>query len=240
MLDIKINHVELKQPQHTISNEPNFRSVRLDAFLEDDEHTLYNIEVQVVNKGNIPKRIRFNQSLIDREQMPSGEYDYSKLPKTIIVFVCDFDLFDKGLYRYTFKNICMEDSSVELGDETVKVILNTKGKDSRGVKPELVELLRYFHSSNADTVNNLSSQFIKKLDKMLEPIKNSPEFGGDFMSLDEKIYNEKKESEEIGRREGRQEGRQEGEQKERQRTIETMRSPGFSEEQINAIYSQCR
>lgn len=134
----------------------------------------------------------------------------------------------------------MEDSSVELGDETVKVILNTKGKDSRGVKPELVELLRYFHSSNADTVNNLSSQFIKKLDKMLEPIKNSPEFGGDFMSLDEKIYNEKKESEEIGRQIGRQEGRQEGEQKERQRTIETMRSPGFSEEQINAIYSQRR
>lgn len=241
MLDVKINHVRLKQPQHSISNEPNLHGVRLDAFLEDDENTLYNIEVQVANKGNIPKRMRYNQSLIDKEQMPSGEYDYDKLSRTIIVFVCDFDLFDKGLYRYTFKNICMEDTSLELGDKTIKVVLNTKGKDSSGVKPELVDLLKYFHSSTANTVNNSSSEFIKKLDKMLEPIKNSPKFGGDFMSLEEKIYNEKKESwlggRQEGRQEGRIEGRQEGRQEEKQRTIEKLRKMGMTEEQINAFYS---
>ena len=131
----------------------------------------------------------------------------------------------------------MEDTSLELGDKTIKVVLNTKGKDSSGVKTELVDLLKYFHSSTTNTVNNSSSEFIKKLDKMLEPIKNSPEFGGDFMSLEEKIYNEKKESWLGGRQEGRIKGRQEGRQEEKQRTIEKLRKMGMTEEQINAFYS---
>ena len=174
MLDIKVSKVSLKQKQHEISNEPNLHGIRLDAFIQDDLNTLYDIEVQTVNQNNIPKRMRYYQSLMDREQMPSGEYDYGKLPKTIIVFVTDFDLFGKGLYRYTFENICVENNSLALGDESIKVVLSTKGSDSSGVKSELIELLEYFHNSTEETANKASSDFVKNLDKMLEPIKNSP------------------------------------------------------------------
>lgn len=231
MLDIKVSKVSLKQKQHEISIEPDLHGIRLDAFIQDDLNTLYDIEVQTVNQNNIPKRMRYYQSLIDREQMPSGEYDYSKLPKTIIVFVTDFDLFGKGLYRYTFENICVENNSLALGDESIKVVLSTKGTDSSGVKPELIELLEYFHNSTEETANKASSDFVKKLDKMLEPIKNSPKFGGEYMSYQEAMYTERK----MGWQEGRQEGIQEGETKERNRLEKKLREKGMTEKEIKAI-----
>ena len=92
MLDIKINRVSIKHKQHEVTNEPNLQGVRLDAFVQDDKETLYDIEVQTVNRDNIPKRMRYYQSMIDREQMPSGTYEYNKLPKSIIIFVTDFEL----------------------------------------------------------------------------------------------------------------------------------------------------
>ncbi len=264
MLDIKISRLSIKQKQHDISNEPDLHGIRLDAFVQDDLNTLYNIEVQAVNTNNLPKRMRYYQSLMDREQMPSGEYDYDKLPKTIIIFVADFDLFGKGLYRYTFENICTENNAVRLGDESIKVVLNTKGISAAGVKPELIELLEYFHSSTKETANKVSSDLVKKLDKMLEPIKNSPKFGGDYMSYQEKIYNERKEAwqegyqigEEsgekrgidkgiqLGRQEGIQEGIQLGEErgekrgeaKERARIKEMLRQNGMSEKEIRALF----
>ncbi len=229
MLDIKLSRINIKQKQHDISNEPDFHGIRLDAFVQDDLDTLYNIEVQTENKNNTPKRMRYYQSLIDREQMPSGEYDYDKLPKTIIVFVADFDPFGKGLYRYTFKNICLEDDSVTLGDESIKVVLNTRGTNTAGVRPELIELLEYFRSSTKETAARASSSLVKKIDKMLEPIKNSPKFGGDFMSYEEAIYTERKSAWQEGKQEGKQEGIQEGIQKGIQEGIQKGRQEGIQE-----------
>ena len=235
MLDIKLAKVSLKQKQHDISAEPDLHGIRLDAFVQDDEDTLYDIEVQTVNHYNLPKRMRYYQSLIDREQMPSGEYDYDKLPKTIIVFVTDFDLFHKGLYRYTFENTCLENNSLKLGDESMKVVLSTKGTVRTGVKPELIELLEYFHNSTAETANKASSDFIKRLDKMLEPIKKSPKFGGDFMSYQEAMYTNGLEWEKRGIEKGIQKGRQKGIQEGKEAIIDKMRKCGMSEEQIQKI-----
>ncbi len=227
MLDIKVERISIKQQQHDISGEPDLHGIRLDAFIQDDLDTLYNIEVQTANRNNIPKRMRFYQSLIDREQMPSGEYDYNRLPKTIIVFVTDFDLFGKGLYRYTFKNICLEDNSVTLGDESIKAVLNTRGTNAAGVKPELIELLEYFRSSTKETAAKATSGLVKKIDKMLEPIKNSPKFGGDYMSFEELLYTEKKSAWQDGKQEGIQEGRQKGIQEGRQKGIQEGRQEGI-------------
>ena len=232
MLGVKISKISLKQKQHDISNDPDYHGVRLDAFVQEEtSNTLYDIEVQTVDTKNIPKRMRFYQSLIDREQMPSGEFDYNILPKTVIIFVTDFDLFSQGLYRYTFENVCLENNSVKLGDESIKVVLNTKGNNSKGVSDELIELLKYFHNSTKETAEKASSDFVKRLDKMLEPIKNSPKFGGEFMSIQEKIYTEKK----ISREEGIQIGEKKGKEEGIQEMLEKMRKSGMSEEQIKLI-----
>ena len=249
MLDIKIKKIVLKQQQYEIFNEPGSRSVRLDAYLGDDENTLYNIEVQIKNTGNIPKRIRYNRSLIDKDQLASGEKDFNELPKSIIIFINNFDLFNKGLYRYTFKNICVEDNSIELGDDSLTVILNTKGKKKEGVSQKLVDLLEYFTSSNEKTVTKTSDEFLKNVDERLTPIKNNRKFGDDFVQFQIYLNEEKRESKEEGRQEGIQEGIEigkeegieigeaKGVEKERQATIERLRKMGMTDEDIEKFYA---
>lgn len=51
MLDIKINRVHIKHRQHDVSNEPNLKGIRLDAYVQDDKETLYDVEVQTVNRN---------------------------------------------------------------------------------------------------------------------------------------------------------------------------------------------
>lgn len=214
MLGIKIGRIEIKNKQHKIANEPNLHGIRLDAYLEDELHTVYNIEVQTTDTGNIIFRMRFYQALIDREQMPSGEYDYNRLKKTIIIFVVNFDMFGKGLYRYTFENVCLEDDSIKFGDGCTKIVLNTTGTNGENVSPELIALLKYFTDSTKETADNSGSDFIKELDKKVSRIKTNVKFGGDYMSLQEKMYTERnagiQEGMRLGMREGKKEGMREG------------------------------
>jgi len=49
------------------------------------------------------------------------------LNRTLIIFICLFDLFDQGRHIYTFENLCEEDTSLAMGDETTKIFLNAKG-----------------------------------------------------------------------------------------------------------------
>ncbi len=45
-----------------------------------------------------------------------------------IIFICLSDLFGKGRYRYSFENICKEDTEVMLNDGAKKIFLNADGK----------------------------------------------------------------------------------------------------------------
>jgi predicted transposase/invertase (TIGR01784 family) len=68
--------------------------------------------------------------------------DYRRLAKSYIIFICTFDLFNKGRHKYTFQNVCLEDNSIILNDEAQKIILNTKGI-LNDLNDELLEFLNY-------------------------------------------------------------------------------------------------
>ncbi len=103
-------------------------------------------------------------------------------------------------------------------------------------KPELIELLEYFSNSTEETADKASSDFVKKLDKELERIKNNPEFGGAYMSYQEKLYIERQEARQEGRQEGIQEGERRGIEKERDRLIKIMREQGKSDDEIKVFF----
>ncbi len=210
LLGKKIAEIRIREKQHAIITDPDYHGTRLDAYVRDIDGNVYNVEVQNTNTKDLEYRIRFYLSLIDKENMPSGEYDYNKLPKTIIILVCNFDYFKKGLYRYTFKNRCLEDASLFLNDGVTKIVLNTKGTNPVGVSEDTVNLLKYFASSFTETADTLGDPFIKKLDKLVSAIKNNSKNEGDFMRLEERLYRNRKEGREEGRAEGRKEGRKEG------------------------------
>ena len=80
--------------QKKLSNIKN-RSVILDALAFDSNNTQYNIEIQKTPTPDIKLRTRYHLSLLDSYNLRKSN-DFNKLPETYIIFICDFDLFNKG------------------------------------------------------------------------------------------------------------------------------------------------
>ncbi len=53
--------------------------------------------------------------------------EYGSLRRSYVIFVCMFDLFERGRTKYTFRSICEEDRDLPLGDGSCIMFLNTKG-----------------------------------------------------------------------------------------------------------------
>ena len=70
-------------------------------------------EIQTTNTGDLPKRSRYYQSVLDMQQLNKGEH-YRNLKRTYIIFICTFDLFKLGRHVYTFENQCCEERSLQV------------------------------------------------------------------------------------------------------------------------------
>lgn len=84
-----------------------------DVYVEGDGDTVYEIEMQASNPKNLPKRSRYYQGMIAPALIEKGA-DYQKLKKCYIIFTNLFDPFERGRCKYTFKNMCLEDPTLEL------------------------------------------------------------------------------------------------------------------------------
>ena len=126
--DLKIHRIEYPELQKSIKSDMDARSVRLDVYVMDNREIVYDIEMQIRDTKVLPmpKRSRYYQGMMDWQIIDKGEY-YKKLNKSYIIFICLFDVYGKGRHRYTFENMCKEDKSISMGDDTAKIFLNAKG-----------------------------------------------------------------------------------------------------------------
>lgn len=98
--------------------------------------------------------------------------------KNLVIFICPFDLFGDGRYRYTFENICRENKTLLLGDGTAKIFLNTEGTvDDPGVGDGLKAFLHYV---GGGTPND---SFVRKLEEAVEAAKKNREWTHEYMTL---------------------------------------------------------
>ena len=201
--------IELRDAGETekeLRTAPWLRSIRLDVFTMDKENSVYNAEVQKKNTGNLVKRSRFYQSLIDSSLLPPGEINFNRMPPACLITITPFDLFGHKKYRYTFRMKCEEADDLWMGDGAVRIFLNTHGKNDGEVSPELVELLHYFEATSDETVSGCESERIKEIHKRICRMKASEEIGVKYMQAwEEKIY-ELREAKEEGFAAGRTEG----------------------------------
>lgn len=181
----KIKEVKFVETEKTIRHRYLDKGVRLDVYLKDNENNVYNIEIQNGNLTNIAKRCRMYQSKLDSGALKPGE-DYANLKKQYIIFVCTGDPFGEGLYKYTFENLCEEDTSIKLGDESLKVFLNTKGQNGE-VSRELKAFLNFVEESTVQNAANINDLYVAQLSAKIEDIKKDEELGGVFMTLEEKM-----------------------------------------------------
>lgn len=175
ILGIKIRKIKYPELEKTIDKAIGSKSVRLDVYVEDEFDTIYNIEIQATNRKNLPKRSRYYQGIIDINIIDKGA-DYKKLKKSYVIFICDYDEFGKGRHIYTFENMCLEEPGLRLGDDTVKIILNTKGTID-DVGEDVKELLHYIAGQEP------KSELTRSLDAEVSRVKSSRKWRRKFMTL---------------------------------------------------------
>jgi len=124
VLGIKIYELREPEPEKTIEVSPASKGVRFDVFVKEsgpDGETLrcFDIEMQMEDTHEIPKRARFYQAMRDCEALSRGE-KYRDLKELYIIFLCSDDIFGKGRAVYRFKNLEVDDPKIEMGDLSFK------------------------------------------------------------------------------------------------------------------------
>lgn len=150
-MDERVVDVQYNTIQKTLQNLPGYKSIRLDAFVTLADGKICNVEMQQLNNDSMPKRARYYQGLMDVSSLLSGKnVSYGDLPESVVIFITDFDVFGLGRYRYTFKNACLENTALALGDGTTKIFLNLRGTNKDSATQEQIELLRYILSTTVE------------------------------------------------------------------------------------------
>ncbi len=175
ILNIRISYIEYPKSQETIDLSADAKSVRLDIYVEDGKETVYNIEMQTGENGNLPKRARYYQGMIDLNILEKGA-NYKDLKRSFVIFVCTFDLFGEGRHIYTFENRCIQNLKLGLGDDTTKIILNTKGTMD-DVTPEMKKLLDFIDGKEPE------DDFTRELDEAVQSVRRNEKWRLDYMTL---------------------------------------------------------
>ena len=208
-LSMKIDRVEINTEKNIVYH-PEYKGVRLDVYAKDENNTRYNIEMQVLKQSALGRRSRYYQSQMDMELLAKG-CEYAELPDSYVIFLCDFDPFGEGKYRYTFRTACEETEEVSLKDGRCIVFLNTRGKNVEDVPKELVSFLRFVHADLKESQKDFQDDYVRQVQKSVIHIKENREMEERFMLLELLLQDERREGRKEGREEGRKEGRKAGE-----------------------------
>ncbi|AIN92965.1 Rpn family recombination-promoting nuclease/putative transposase [Treponema putidum] len=165
ILSDKIGKIAYISVQHSINTNEQAKSVRFDVLVQTENGKFYDVEMQVSNEKNIPKRMRFYQAAIDISFLDKGNF-YNDLNDSFIIFICTFDAIWKNEPIYTFENICIEDKNISLQDGTKKVIINSEAFKSTEDK-DLKEFLEYLKTGKA------KSEFTRRIEEMIQTVKQN-------------------------------------------------------------------
>ena len=175
ILDMRIRQITYIEPQRTVKSGFEAKGVRLDLYVEDENGIVYNVEVQTTRHRSLPKRMRYYQSAIDMNVLSPGS-DYARLRKSFIIFICNHDPYGRDRIVYRFENRCIEEPELAFGDETVKVIVNTRG--TKGTNDAaLLEVVRYLDTGA------VSGDFSRELEDAVNHVKSSEERRHEYMIM---------------------------------------------------------
>ena len=165
--DIIVHKREVSASEVTVITGMESKSVRLDV-LFDDDIGWYDIELQVEDRGNLPKRSRYYAAALDINRLKRGE-DYNELKPSYVIFICLYDEMGIDEPVYSFQ---MFDKrySLPLNDESYTVILNAScsaGKVPENLRP-LFEYLK-----TGDTVTE--DDFIRRIDAKVREFQDDEE-----------------------------------------------------------------
>ena len=183
-----------------------------------------------MKEGDLPKRSRYYQSCIDMDLLDKG-VKYKHLNKSIVIFICTFDMFKKDLLKYTFSNRCNEDKDIVLNDGLTKVFVNAsyRGNELTSNNKKLLNLIKYI------STGVVTDEYTKKLDDAVISSRKRKSWRNEYM----KYRADREDLLDIGIEQGLEMGLEQGlslgREEERTKLIENMLSLDMSYEQIAKI-----
>ena len=165
LFNAKIEKITYLSSQNNITTNAGAKNIRLDVLVKDEAGTSYDVEMQVANQYNLPKRMRYYQAVLDIAFLDKG-YSYKALNNSVIIFVCLFDPIGNNRAIYTFENICRENKTILLQDGTKKVILNAKAFNETD-NQELQGFLQYVKTGKVTT------EYTGRIEQMIQMVKHN-------------------------------------------------------------------
>lgn len=126
---------EIKDPSYKVQKD-----VRLDVFVEDHEHNLYDLEMQVEDKQDLGRRIRYYISKCDQRYTLDKGKTYQDMKNLTIIFFCLFDPFKQGKIKYSLHWGEDFDHTIKLLTGVDVILINAKGRPN-GESKDLLGLV---------------------------------------------------------------------------------------------------
>ena len=185
------------EAQKYIAFNPGNKSIRLDVYFEDGD-TVYDIEIQKADKGNLPKRTRMYSSMMDANMLDKG-LEYEELKDSYVIFICMFDPFHRGLAKYTFRSICEEAEGLPLGDGRCIMFLNTKGSIGE-LGADMDAFFGYINGGieSIGTGKDSGNEFVEKLDECVLDINGDEDWRQGYMKYELNLIEKYKDGEAKG------------------------------------------
>lgn len=204
LLGIEIDELEYAEGEKSIEARLSSKGIRLDVYIKDKAGNIFDLEMQATDADHesLGQRARYYQSIIDADSLRKG-VAYAKLPKSVVLFVCKYDPFGKNYVRYTFSNLCHNDTNLELGDLSSKVIINTLG-DKTKCNSDIRNFLDYVNTGLA------KDEFTKQINNEVELQRSDEKKAVMYMTWEQEQMEAEARGEARGEAKGKAEGKAEG------------------------------
>ncbi len=129
---------------------------------------------------------------------------YAGMKKTYVIFICPFDLHGEGLHKYEFRNLCIDQPTLEMQDGRTTIFLNTKG-----IKNDVSKALQNFlhYVDNKDVQDD---QYVDELRDYIHQLSQNRRWRNEYMDNKTHMMFHDEDIREEGRQEGIQIGEESG------------------------------
>ena len=171
------------------------RSVCLDAYGTDSDMKKYDLEIQRADKGADPHRARYHSSVLDIENLHSGQ-EFQELPDTYTIFITEEDFFGMGKPIYPIERMNLAVGNFfEDGEHILYVNGEYRGESDIG---------RLMHDFNCTRAEDMNFELMAERTRYL---KENPKGVSEMCKVMEDMRNEAlKEGIKEGKKEGIKEG----------------------------------
>jgi len=177
------------------------KSIKMDVYAKNEEKS-FDLEMQSIDTKELPERARYYQGLMDVDNLKSGE-KYSTLKTSYVIFICITDIFNKGLGKYEFENLCVDNPEIKLNDRAYKYFFIAQNCDkfTDNEQKVLMELVLN---------NKASDSFSHKIIELVNSAKKNAQWRHKFMEYERQRTYDLELGEERGFKKGIKQGIEQG------------------------------